>query len=95
MTLASMTGFARWSGAAEPWRLVWEIKTVNSKGLDLRLRTPPQFDAIEPEARRRIGARLARGACQATLTATREAAAADVRVNADILARLVAAVQAV
>ena len=46
-----MTGFARVSGATANFRWAWELKSVNAKGLDLRLRLPPGFDAIETEAR--------------------------------------------
>ena len=53
MTISSMTGFAREAGFTAPCRWAWEIKTVNSKGLDLRLRLPPGFDALDmPVARR-------------------------------------------
>ena len=52
MTLASMTGFARAAESAGPWRLTWELKAVNAKGLDARLRLAPPFDAIEPDALR-------------------------------------------
>ncbi len=51
MTLASMTGFAKAAGSAGAWRLTWELKAVNAKGLDTRLRLAPPFDAIEPDAR--------------------------------------------
>ena len=95
MTLASMTGFARAAGADAPYRWAWEVKTVNAKGLDLRLRLPSGFDAIEAPARAKLGAALARGTCYATLTIQREAAPAAVRVNQDVLASLVAALQAV
>ena len=61
MTVSSMTGFARAQDHSGPWRCAWEIKTVNSKGLDLRLRTPPNFDALEVKARALIASRLARG----------------------------------
>ena len=94
MTLASMTGFARASGADAPYRWVWEIKTVNAKGLDLRLRLPSGFDAIEAPARARLGAALSRGTCYATLSIQRDAAPAAVRVNQDVLASLIAALQA-
>ena len=50
----SMTGFARAQDHLGPWRYAWEIKTVNSKGLDLRLRAPPNFDALEVKARAQI-----------------------------------------
>jgi uncharacterized protein (TIGR00255 family) len=66
-----MTGFARVSGTVEAARWTWEVKTVNARGLDIRLRTPPGFDALEIAARKLIGERLARGTCQANLAITR------------------------
>ncbi|MCB1545085.1 MAG: hypothetical protein KDJ30_12660, partial [Rhodoblastus sp.] len=41
MAIHSMTGFGRASGHSGAWGWAWEIRTVNSKGLDLRLRLPP------------------------------------------------------
>ena len=41
MALSSMTGFARSSGASGPYTFEWELKSVNAKGFDLRLRLPP------------------------------------------------------
>jgi uncharacterized protein (TIGR00255 family) len=91
MTVASMTGFARAQGALGPWRYAWELKSVNSKGLDLRLRAPPNFDALEIKARTAITGRVARGACFANLTAKRDDSAGDVRVNRAALDRLLKA----
>ena len=88
-----MTGFARSSGGHALWRWTWELKAVNSKGLDLRLRVPQPFDRIESEVRAKIAARLTRGACYATLTTQREEAAPDVRINEAVLAKLVAALE--
>jgi uncharacterized protein (TIGR00255 family) len=88
MTIASMTGFARVPGAAAGFRWVWEIKSVNAKGLDLRLRLPPGFDAIEAEARTRLGKSLSRGTCYATLTMQREVTAPEVHINEPLLHRL-------
>jgi uncharacterized protein YicC (UPF0701 family) len=51
MALSSMTGFARGNGASAPYTWAWEIKSVNGKGLDLRLRLPPGWDAIEAPVR--------------------------------------------
>ncbi len=47
MALVSMTGFAEAQGAREGMRWRWEAKSVNGRGLDLRLRMPPGFDGIE------------------------------------------------
>jgi uncharacterized protein (TIGR00255 family) len=84
----SMTGFARASGAAPPYRWSWELKTVNAKGLDLRLRLPPGFDAVEVAARARLTQCLARGACSAALTTEREATATTVRLNRELIAAI-------
>jgi len=91
MSLKSMTGFARTSGHCPPWGWAWELKAVNAKGLDVRLRLPPGFDAIEAEARAKITAKLSRGTVYATLSAQREAATPQVRVNEEVLASLIAA----
>jgi uncharacterized protein (TIGR00255 family) len=81
MAVKSMTGFARAAGSNGEWRWAFEIKTVNAKGLDLRLRMPAPFDRVEAEARSRLGKALARGTCFATLTAQREGAATTARID--------------
>jgi uncharacterized protein (TIGR00255 family) len=83
--LSSMTGFARGHGVSGPYAWAWEIKSVNGKGLDLRLRTPPGWDAIEVPVRARAAETLARGSVQANLTVDRSGAAPVVRVNAAVL----------
>jgi uncharacterized protein (TIGR00255 family) len=95
MTIASMTGFARIAGGAGAFSWAWELKTVNAKGFDARLRLPTGFDAIEPEARRRLAERLARGTLFATLSAQRDGLSPDIRINQDVLGKLVAAAAAI
>ncbi len=95
MTLKSMTGFARASGHSAPWRWAWELKSVNSKGLDLRLRAPAPFDRIEIEARARLSAKFTRGAIQASLSVQRDELAPEVRVNENVLRLLVEAISRV
>jgi uncharacterized protein (TIGR00255 family) len=91
MALASMTGFARQAGQSGAWSWAWEIKTVNAKGFDLRLRLPPGFDALEPAIRSDVPKRLTRGTCFASLSAQRAGAEADIRINRMALDALVAA----
>ena len=67
-----MTGFARGHGVSGPYAWAWEIKSVNGKGLDLRLRMPPGWDAIEVPVRARAAQALTRGSVQANLTMERE-----------------------
>jgi uncharacterized protein (TIGR00255 family) len=93
MALSSMTGFARDHGLSGPYAWTWEIKSVNGKGLDLRLRLPPGWDAVEVPVRARVADALARGSVQATLTVERGGAAPTVRVNMPVLDAILAAVR--
>lgn len=68
MALRSMTGFARSEGESGRYRFSWELRAVNGKGLDLRLRLPPGLERLEAELRRLAGAALSRGNIQAGLT---------------------------
>ena len=85
MTLSSMTGFARSHGVSGLYAWTWEVKSVNSKGLDLRLRLPPGWDSIEAQVRARAAEALSRGALQATLNVERSGKAPVVRVNEPVL----------
>jgi uncharacterized protein (TIGR00255 family) len=93
MTLSSMTGFARSQGLSTPYAWAWEVKSVNAKSLDLRLRLPPGWDAIEVPVRTRAADKLARGALQAALTIAREGVAPIVRVNEGVLEAVLKAMQ--
>jgi uncharacterized protein (TIGR00255 family) len=90
MVLSSMTGFARSHGVSGSYAWAWEIKSVNGKGLDVRLRLPPGWDAIEAAVRARAAERLARGSIQATLTVERSGVAPVVRINAPVLDAILA-----
>src|SRR5271169_3147465 len=85
MALSSMTGFARSHGVCGSYAWAWEIKSVNGKGLDLRLRIPSGWDAIEVPVRRSAAEALTRGSVQAALTVERTGAPPVVRVNTPVL----------
>lgn len=72
MSVQSMTGFARHEEATDGVDFAWELRSVNGKGLDLRLRLPPGFEAIEADTRRLAAARLTRGNIQASLQLRRD-----------------------
>jgi len=93
MALSSMTGFARSHGVSGAYAWAWEIKSVNGKGLDLRLRLPPGWDAIEAGVRARAAEALARGSVQAGLTVERSGAAPVVRINTAVLDAVLASVR--
>lgn len=73
--LASMTGFARTEGTAGGLAWAWELRSVNGRGLDVRLRLPTGWDALEPALREAAGKVLKRGNVSASLTVKREAEA--------------------
>ena len=73
MTLQSMTGFARAVADHEGVSIAWEVKSVNGKSVELRLRLPPGFERLEPVVRQAVQKRFARGNFQATLTVGRAA----------------------
>jgi uncharacterized protein (TIGR00255 family) len=90
MALSSMTGFARGHGVSGSYSWAWELKSVNAKGLDLRLRLPPGWDAVEGAARSSGAQVLARGTVYGTLTVERQGVAPVVRVNEPVLAAVLA-----
>jgi uncharacterized protein (TIGR00255 family) len=89
MPLASMTGFARAQGTSGPYAWAWELKSVNAKGLDLRLRLPAGWDAVEAPARAALSRVLSRGNVSATLAVEKTGASPSVRVNEEVLAALI------
>lgn len=89
MALSSMTGFARTNGSSGPYAFEWELKSVNAKGLDVRLRLPQGWDEVEAFAKKRAGELLSRGTVYANLTVKRADAGQAIRVNEDVLAAIV------
>lgn len=93
MALSSMTGFARSQGVAGTYAWSWELKSVNSKGLDLKLRLPPGWEAIELGVRARASEILSRGSVFANLTVSREGTAPVARINEPALNAVLAALK--
>ncbi len=91
--LASMTGYARVRGVRAGAAFSCEVKSVNSRGLEMRMRLPPGMDALEPEVRRRAGAVLQRGSITYTLNVQREGTGGDVVVNRQALDTVLAALR--
>src|SRR5688572_3957815 len=91
--LSSMTGYARASGTVPGVAFTCEVKSVNSRGLDIRMRLPPGNDGLEPELRRRINKALTRGAIGMTVSIDREDAGGDVVINRQALATVLDAIR--
>jgi uncharacterized protein (TIGR00255 family) len=88
-SFVSMTGFAESSGSHEGLRWRWEAKSVNGRSLDVRLRTPPGYDSLEPPARMLATERFRRGSLQVSLTVEQQEGARGLRVDPAALASAV------
>jgi uncharacterized protein (TIGR00255 family) len=92
-TLSSMTGYARAQGSVPGIAFSVEIKSVNARGLDIRMRMTPGYDALEAEIRRRIGKLLARGSVTVNVNVDRIGEGGRVVVNQQALAAVLAALR--
>ncbi len=93
MTLTSMTGFARGDGEHGTLTWHWEIRTVNAKGLDIRMRLPQGFEGIEQRVRDACRKRLTRGNCFVALSVNRDAGGTEIQLNETALMQAAAAVR--
>lgn len=89
--IASMTGYARAEGGVGTATWVWEVKSVNGRGLDLRCRLGNGFDRLEPAVRERASAALSRGSISVSLTYARSSNTRRVTVNQDLVRQILAA----
>ncbi|SDG03403.1 TIGR00255 family protein [Sulfitobacter delicatus] len=79
--IRSMTGFAAQSGAYESWSWSWELRAVNGKGLDLRLRVPDWIEGLEVALRKQLTAATARGNITCNLRISRGESDGALQVN--------------
>jgi uncharacterized protein (TIGR00255 family) len=94
MTISGMTGFARAEGEHAGQRWIWEVRSVNGRALDLKLRMPSGFDALEAPARAAATQRFRRGSLQAGLSLARDPSAAPpLRIDMALVERLLEAGQ--
>ena len=89
--LQSMTGFARAGGTSGSCTWYWEARSVNNRGLDVRIRLAPGYDALESKVREEIAARFARGSISISLNVQRAGQLSEVRLNETVLGQVAAA----
>lgn len=91
MAINSMTGFARSEGLALNGALswTWELRSVNGKSLDIRLRLPPGLEDLEPKVKQATARCLARGNLNITLSIAYTAEASGYRINHTLLDALI------
>jgi uncharacterized protein (TIGR00255 family) len=92
MPIASMTGFARADAARGDRHWVWELRSVNGRGLDVRCRLPSGFDALDAPARAAVAERFRRGNITVNLTEVRDQKP-RLRINREALDQVLALVE--
>lgn len=85
MPLNSMTGFARADGHAGRYSWAWEARSVNGKGLELRIRLPQGLEALDAGVRERLQKRFTRGNIQASLQLARDDSDLNLKINETVL----------
>lgn len=93
MSIHSMTGFARASGQHGNYSWTWEVRSVNGKGLDIRMRLPSGFDALDLPVRTAFGKLFKRGNMSVSLNVSHNQEQAGYRVNHELLKQLVGVMQ--
>ncbi|KAB2939693.1 MAG: YicC family protein [Hyphomicrobium sp.] len=91
MSIKSMTGFARAEGAHEGTAWHWEVRSVNGRGLDVRLRLPSGSEPLEPRVREAVARHVVRGSLTITLATERSGSIAEIRLNERALAQVMQA----
>jgi uncharacterized protein (TIGR00255 family) len=93
MSIKSMTGFSRVDGTAGDTIWHWELRSVNARGLDVRLRLPQGSDAMEPKVREAVGRHVVRGSVTVSLSVEGRAGSLQIRLNEEALAQVVKAAE--
>jgi uncharacterized protein (TIGR00255 family) len=91
MPLKSMTGFASADGRLASASWAFDVRSVNGRSLDVRMRLPTGSEAIEPAIREQIQARISRGNLTVNLQIATTAGGAELRLNEAALAQVLAA----
>jgi uncharacterized protein (TIGR00255 family) len=91
MTIKSMTAFARADGAVGPLSWHWEVRSVNGRGLDVRLRLTPGYEGLEPRVREAVAKRIVRGSLTINLNARRAEGGTQIKLNEAALRQVLAA----
>jgi uncharacterized protein (TIGR00255 family) len=85
----SMTGYATERGRAADWAWVWDLRSVNGRGLDLRLRMPDWIEGLEQAARAALQSEVTRGSVTLSLRLSRTEGAGTATLDRAALRRTV------
>lgn len=89
MPISSMTGFARAEGSWQDYAWTWELKSVNNRGLDVRMRLPNGMDALEAPVRAALAERFSRGSINCAIQMSKAGQNGAVSVNEAALGQII------
>ncbi len=95
MTAKSMTGFARHEDSLASHLWFWELRSVNGRGLDIRLRLAQGHDFLEPFVRETVRKKFSRGSIQISLNVRRSSTEPQIRINQEVIGNLLEMTRAV
>lgn len=93
--MQSMTGFAATEVVDAGATRTWEVRSVNARGLDIRMRLPEGSEALEAGLRKAISGRIARGNVSLALRVKSGVLGSGAHLNPEALAATLAALRAV
>jgi uncharacterized protein (TIGR00255 family) len=88
-----MTGFARVEGRSDGVAWSWELRSVNGKALDLRIRLPAGYDELETPLKTLLSEAVKRGSVNATLTLNEQSKPVALKINEAVLAQVLELMQ--
>jgi uncharacterized protein (TIGR00255 family) len=88
----SMTGFAAHEGSDPIFSWSWEMRSVNGRGLDIRLRVPDRMVKLEPKLREQIVGVVGRGNVSLSLRLSARTVGTELQINQDALTGALAAI---
>lgn len=71
----------------------WEVRSVNGRGVDIRLRVPPGFEGLEPRIRELLSKRITRGSLTVNLSVKRAHGQAQIQLNETALGQVLEALE--
>ncbi|HSR54761.1 MAG TPA: YicC/YloC family endoribonuclease [Alphaproteobacteria bacterium] len=89
MSIQSMTGFAREEGSHDAYSWRWELRSVNNRGLDVRVRLPSGMESFEIRVRDSVGRQFKRGSFNISLNLTETPGLVGYRLNEALLDRVI------
>jgi len=91
----SMTGFASGTGASGALVWAWDLRSVNGRGQDIRIRVPDWITGLEQGLKKKLASATTRGTINLTLRTSREKTAGSMTLNPAALDRVLAALDVI